>query len=207
MAVPTNRVGTAWHYGERISGTGWTTPAAAPNNYVYTGSFTGNPAVNRQIARQTFSGVQRIDTIGALVSFRIYVDTLNGSANGGALYVSSAALQPNQVIASAKKVGDWATVDGTPVWITPSNQSVANFLSAIGSATTWYAYWDNNVTASRSLFYANVHPTWEISSNPGMVRVNAAGTWKTGQPRINVAGTWKTGMAYINVSGTWKIGV
>lgn len=197
MSVTTTRTSDAWHYGQ-ITKTSWTTPST----YVYTGGTS--PDFN--MARQTFTGETRIDNIGKILSMRIYADTANTSTNGGALYVSSTALAPNAVKTSGKLIGNWATVSGTPAWFSVTNFSSTDLIAGIGSATTWYCYWINNVTASRSLFTPTAHPIWELTYDPGSMWVNVNGSWKMGEPWVNVGGVWKQGELWVNVGGTWKQG-
>ena len=194
----TNRVSSAWHYGS-IAGTSWITPST----YV----FTGGTSPNYYMARQTFTSQTRIDDIGPITGMRIYTDTVNTATNNGEMYVSNTALAPNAVKTSGKKIGDWATPNGDPFWMTLTNFSAANLIAGIGSATTWYCYWINVVTASRSFYSPTVHPTWEITHLPGLMKANVGGVWRQGTPYANVGGVWKTGMAYANVSGVWKIGI
>lgn len=194
----TNRVSSAWHYGS-IAKTTWTTPST----YVYTGGTS--PDFN--MARQTFTGMERIDNIGTINSMRIYTDTTNTSTNNGEMYVSSTALAPNVVKTSGKKIGDWATPNGTAFWMTLTNFSVANLIAGIGSATTWYCYWINAITSSRSFYSPTVHPTWEITYSPGLMHPNVGGVFQIGSPYANVGGVWQFGMAYANVGGVWNIGI
>ena len=189
----TTRQSSAWHYG---SGATWTTPSS----YVYTG---GSPA---NIARQTFSGQARIDNIGTISALSVYTDTLNTSINSGQMYVSASALAPNQVTTYASYIGEWYTPNGNPFWMAITNFNAANFVAGIGSYTTWYCYWVNAYTASRSFYSPSVHPIWSIGYTPGLAWVNVSGVWRSGAPFVNVGGTWKQGEAWLNVGGTWKPG-
>ena len=194
----TTRVSSAWHYGS-IAGTSWVTPTT----YVY----TGGTSPNYYMARQTFTSQARIDDIGPITGMRIYTDTLNSSTNSGEIYVSSTALAPNAVKTSGKKIGDWATPNGDPFWMTLTNFNAANLIAGIGSATTWYCYWINVVTASRSFYRPTDHPTWEITHTPGLVSVYNGTSWVSGTPYVWNGSTWVRGMAYVWNGSTWKLGL
>jgi hypothetical protein len=194
----TERQGTTWHYGQ-ITKTTWTTPT----QYVYTGGTS--PDLN--MARLTFSNMARIDNIGPILSMRIYADTLNTSQNYGDMYVSASALAPNQVKTSGKLIGRWKTLNGDPAWFSVTSFSAANLIAGIGSATTWYCYWINDITSSRTLFYPNSLPKWELTYNPGLMRVaTSASAWASGSPYVWNGSSWVRGTAYVWNGSSWVIG-
>lgn len=192
MAI-TERNGTTWHHGGNPNS--W----RVPTSYVYTG--------NGVMARLTMGGA-RIDNIGPITQMRIYIDTVNSSSNGGPLYVSnSSSLLPDSVAGSAKKIGDWATPNGNAQWITISNFSGANLISGVGTSTTWYLYFINNITVSRSMFSPTVYPKIELTHEPGLVYIFDGSSWKLGQPYIFDGSSWKLGQAYVFDGSAWKIGI
>lgn len=192
----TNRVGTTWHYGN-------TTSWIVPGTYVYIG--TSPP----RMGRLTFGGTQgRIDNIGTITGMKFYMDTVNTSLNSGTLYVSTnSAITPENVTASATSFGTWSTPNGTAFWMDVGSFNAANFVSAVGSATTWYVYFTTTSTTDRSWYSPTVYPTMEITYLPGLMHANVGGVWQQGTPYVNIGGVWNIGMAYANVGGVWNIGI
>lgn len=202
MAV-TERVGSTWVYGNSTDGTSWLTAPSTINLGLINGK--------QYMARLTFSNVGRIDDIGTLESYRVYLDIVNTSANDGKMYVStSGTLAPKDVVSTATFIGNWATANGDPVWVTPTSPSMANFKTAIGSATTWYAYFTTSVTTTnRSLFSSTVYPKFEFTYSPGLMRVHTGTAgWKTGTVYVHTGTNgWKLGIVYVHTgTGGWKIG-
>lgn len=190
----TNRQSSAWHYGS----TSWITPTT----YVY----TGGTSPNFHLARQTFSGQTRIDNIGTITGLKVYTDTVNTSVNSGQMYVSNTALAPNQVTTYASYIGEWSTPNGNPFWMSITSFNAANFVAGIGSSTTWYCYWKNAYTSSRSFYSPSVHPTWEITYTPGLARVWNGSSWVAGSPRVWNGSSWVQGYAYVWNGSAWVVG-
>lgn len=193
MAI-TTRQSSAWHHGAT---TAWVAPTG---NYVYTG---GNPP---NLVRQTFTSQDRIDNIGKITGLRIYTDTASPTLNNGGMYVSTGVVAPNAVTTSATKIGDWSTPNDAPFWMTLTNLNLSALLSAIGTSTAWYCYWQNNYTASRSFYVPTIHPIWEFTYDSGLIKVWNGTSWVSGTPYVWNGTQWVRGLAYIWNGTSWQIG-
>ena len=169
---------------------------------------TGFPQGIKEITSAEIKDIRRssISTSPAYTGVRGHISTV---APSGVVSIAT-HFTPKPLVFSGTTVPA-PTVDRGFVNASISNLNSSNFISAVGSANTWWLMLRNiQTTPLGDVFIirdtAMYYPKLKIVYRAGSINTNVSGVWKEGEMWTNVNGVWKVGEMWTNVNGVWKQG-